>query len=833
MIGYWIRQIRVVYAVGFTAILLLVGGGVTTLQAQSSGKEHGLQIKVNPPDGTYTLAMSGSDSYALRAGVGAEVDGRWLHASDYPRHTVDHSQTQGYLGDATDWQVTYSGISGQPDLIYHLRAYSTEPFGDIQVTVRNTTGKAIHVESIRSVDATEGPIIDLGGPALDDRVLSDSFSEDRPAITIRNFADAEKQMHRAVGSQLIYNRRSHESLFLGALTSERFLTILRLHLAGSSANAPRVAAYEVDSTGTTEMAKLNSLEHSSVEDQVELSLPIAAGAELASERVLFSLATDYHRQLETYGSLIREIHHARTSAPPLMGWWSWTAYYFGLNDGAALTNAEWEAQHLKSLGYNIFHIDEGYQYARGEYSTPNATLFPQGLAKLEYKVHGLGLVPAIWTAPFEVSERSWVYENHPDWLVKNAKGRPIHAGAVVDNKDPLFVLDVTNPGAQQYLRKTYSTLVNDWGIRYIKMDFMDDSGIEGYYYKPDTTALEAQRIGLKIIRDTVGDDVYLDKDGSPMLNPVGYVDYGRLSQDTGHTFDASKEAAPGIAARYYMNRNFFVADPDAFTVSTQTIADQTWHESDKPTTLDEAKVSIALAAVSGGMFEIGDELPSLSKAPERLALIQNRDLIAMIRLGRASLPVDLMDFSVEDAQPSVFFLKEENRQSILTTFNWTDKERDRSIDLTTVGLPATGQYIVTDVLDDREIPASAAGILVFRQPPHSVRVLRIVDSHIPVVAPAVTTGHPTAGNAGATLAFAAHCGASDAVLSYHWDFGDGVTLEGSEVNHAYTEPGEYNVHLTATGLSGLSAEEQFRLRISGHMPTTFDPQNIKRYQPPK
>ena len=33
------------------------------------------------------------------------------------------------------------------------------------------------------------------------------------------------------------------------------------------------------------------------------------------------------------------------SAPPLMGWWSWTAYYFGLNEGAALTNAAWEAQY--------------------------------------------------------------------------------------------------------------------------------------------------------------------------------------------------------------------------------------------------------------------------------------------------------------------------------------------------------------------------------------------------------------------------------------------------------------------------------------------------------
>jgi hypothetical protein len=832
VISYCIGWIRVVFAVRLIAILLLVSSGVTALQAQSSRDQRGLQILVNPTDGTYTIAMPGSNSYALRAGVGVELSGRWLRASNYPRHAVEHQQAQGYLGDATDWQVTSSGLSGQPDLIYHLRAYSSEPFADIQVTVRNTTGKAIHIESIRSVDANEGPILDLGGPLLDNRVLSDSFSEDRPAITIRNFADAEKQMHRAVGSQLIYNRQSHESLFIGALTSDRFLTILRLHVAGSSGSSPHAVAYEVDSTGTTELAKQNSLEHSPVEDQVRLSLPVAPGAELSSERVLFSLGSDYHHQLETYGSLIRQIHHARISAPPLMGWWSWTAYYFGLNDAAALTNAQWEAEHLKSFGYNIFHIDEGYDYARGDYTTPNATLFPQGLAALEYKVRGLGLVPAIWTAPFEVSERSWVYKKHPDWLVKNAKGQPIHAGTVEDNKDPLFVLDTTNPGAQEYLRKTYSTLVNEWGVHSIKMDFMDDSGIEGYYYKPNTTALEAQRIGLKIIRDTVGDDVYLDKDGSVMLNPVGYVDYGRISQDTGHTFIASKDAASGIAARYYMNRNFFVADPDAFTVSTQTIADQPPHDSDKPMTFDDARVSIALAAVCGGMFEIGDNLPLLSNAPERLALIQNQDLIQMIRLGKTSVPLDLMSFAPEDEQPSIFFLKEDDRQSVLTVFNWTDKERDRSIDLTSAnlrdaGLSATGQYTVTDVLENREIPAPTAGVLVFHQPPHSVRVLKLVDAHIPASAPAVTTDHPAAGNAGATLAFAAHGGSGNAVLSYHWDFGDGVTLDGSEVHHAYTEPGEYKVRLTATGLSGLSTEDHFQLHISGHMPTTFDPQNIR------
>src|SRR5207245_8140520 len=106
-------------------------------------------------------------------------------------------------------------------------------------------------------------------------------------------------------------------------------------------------------------------------------------------------------------------------------------------------------------------------------------------------------------------------------------------------------------------------------------------------------------------------------------SPVGIVDAGRISLDTGHTFEATKDAAPGVAARYYMNRNFFVSDPDAFCVSKQTVTDQPWHGGKVPLTLDEAKASIALSAVAGGMYEIGDDLPALGADAERLALVQN------------------------------------------------------------------------------------------------------------------------------------------------------------------------------------------------------------------
>ncbi len=116
-----------------------------------------------------------------------------------------------------------------------------------------------------------------------------------------------------------------------------------------------------------------------------------------------------------------------------------------------------------------------------------------------------------------------------------------------------------------------------------------------------------------------------------MLNPVGLVDEGRLSQDTGHAFLRSKEAAPGIAARYYMQHNFFLSDPDALTISRQMIEER---HIQAPLTLNEARVSATLAAVSGGMLELGDDLPTLGQDADRLALITNRDILQMIKLRK-------------------------------------------------------------------------------------------------------------------------------------------------------------------------------------------------------
>ena len=294
-------------------------------------------MSVNP-DGTYSIAEAGIPGTVLHSDVEADVDSQVLRSSEYPQHKVAQSEFQDEFGSGALLTVTHSGLAGKPDLLCTLRLYRDQPWGDLTVKVLNTTGKAITVQAIRSVHATGAPVIGLNGPESADRIISDSYSEDRPQMAIRDLVNGPNGVHRAAGSQLIYNRQSGESLFLAALTSDRFLTIF--HLTEQTAGADsKILSYEAEATGTTEIVKGESLKESPAAEQVSLSLSVNAGDSLSSEPLMFAVGTDYHART----GAVWPGHPTTLSpmdTPTPKGWWSWTAYYFGLNQETAITNAE-------------------------------------------------------------------------------------------------------------------------------------------------------------------------------------------------------------------------------------------------------------------------------------------------------------------------------------------------------------------------------------------------------------------------------------------------------------------------------------------------------------
>lgn len=790
-----------------------------------------LTLTLDAQAGSYQLSLRGGQPI-FTSRVAAQVDHQWLRSNEYPHHQASESTFTDDLGSGHAITVSCTGLEGKADLFYVVQLYDQRPYATVQVTVRNTAEKTVTVQAIRGLEAIGEPLVNLGGHTSADRILSDSFSEDWPKLQIYDLGKAPGGTHRGAGSQLIYNRDTKQSLFVGALTSDRFLTLLHLQ-ASVAGDDTKIGSFSVDSTGTTEVQKEFDLRSAPAEDQIELSLPVEPGADIGSERLMLQAGSDYHNQLLAYGDAIRRLHHARVSTDTPIGWWSWTAFYGTINEGEALANANWQAEYLKPFGYKYFQIDEGYQYARGEYTTADASQFPDGMRFVGRRIIGDGLTFGVWTAPFEVTSRAWVFEHHKDWLVHNAQSEPIPSREVWNQKsDLIYTLDTTHPAAQEYLRQTYKTLVREWGVQFFKFDFMDTTAIEGYRYRPNTTALEAQRIGLQIIRDTVGDEVVIDKDGSPMLNPVGLVDTGRVSTDTGHSFQRTKDAAPGIAARFYMHRNFFVNDPDAFNTTGQSFSDRPKLPSSL--TLPAAEASIALSAVSGGMYEVGDDMLVLGSQKDRLALVENTDLLNMAKIGRASTPVDLMTYDPVDQQPSIFFLQESPRQAILTVFNWTEIPRAHAVNLADLGLPPGHKFEAIDVLNHNSPVTLRSGTVhIENQVPESVRVIKIIDGNVSSSAPSIKAQVPSGAKAGETIHLVAQTvGASVPAIDYRWDFGDGTTTSGAKVSHAYTRPAPFTIRLTVDGVDGVPAVQTFSINVTGDLRALHSLSDNRRFQDP-
>jgi alpha-galactosidase len=234
------------------------------------------------------------------------------------------------------------------------------------------------------------------------------------------------------------------------------------------------------------------------------------------------------------------------------------------------------------------------------------------------------------------------------------------------------------------------------------------------------------------------------------------------------------------------------------------------------------------------MFELGDDLPTLGSSAERLALAKNTDLIDMARLGRSSTPVDLMTYAPADKQPSIFLLKENGHQSILTIFNWTDAERTRSINLASMGLKDPAKYQILDAFGDPGCCGSTSDTLTLVQKAHSVRVLKLIDNSVPALPPAFEIQSVNGAKAGETLALSAVPSSAEApVLAVHWDFGDGTSADGLKAQHAFTHAGEYDVQATVTGLGGIANRKASKVSITGDVSTRFEPEAKQRPLPPQ
>ena len=156
---------------------------------------------------------------------------------------------------------------------------------------------------------------------------------------------------------------------------------------------------------------------------------------------------------------------------------NWEATYFDFNEEKLLDLADT----AKDVGVELFVLDDGWFGEREDDTTSlgdwtaNERKLPNGLAGLSSKLHEKGLMFGIWIEPEMVSEKSRLFERHPDWRIAIPNRKP----GIGRNQ---YILDWTRDDVTDYMIACISTLLEESKTNYVKWDmnrFFSDFNTQG------------------------------------------------------------------------------------------------------------------------------------------------------------------------------------------------------------------------------------------------------------------------------------------------------------------------------------------------------------------
>ncbi|MBI4557685.1 MAG: alpha-galactosidase [Candidatus Hydrogenedentes bacterium] len=361
-------------------------------------------------------------------------------------------------------------------------------------------------------------------------------------------------------------------------------------------------------------------------------LRIDAGEEVRLEYVLFLAGPDPWRLLETYAEIVQQRHDPKIPATTPVSWCSWYPYRLGVTEERLLENARIAAQRLKPLGLSVIEADLGWEKDQLPSTFDENAQFSHGLKWLSGELNKLGLDLGVWKAPFTISEFDPLVREHPDWLIRDSNGAPAPYWTWFwAPHGNVYILDLTHPGARQWLRERVSSLA-ERGVKYFKADFIGcvfhDLAKNRYDQKIVAGGgTEAARLGAETIRKALPRALILNC-GGPELPGTGQWPLLYTCNDTGNTgfqdWHFHRDNFQSVACHLFKNRRWGILQPSCLCVGL-------------PGTVEEARVRATVAFLAGGQIDISDTLTTLSE--ERWDILT----ATLPPLEITAKPVDLFD----------------------------------------------------------------------------------------------------------------------------------------------------------------------------------------------
>ena len=255
----------------------------------------------------------------------------------------------------------------------------------------------------------------------------------------------------------------------------------------------------------------------------------------------------------------------------ILGYTSWYNYYQNINEEIILRD-------LAALDsrFDIFQIDDGYETYVGDWLDVDPIKFPHGLKPIIDQIHARGFKTGLWLAPFAAEAKSKLFNEHPDWMRKDQKGRPIKAGG---NWSGFYALDLEQPEVIDYIKKCLNHYT-EMGVDFFKLDFLYAAALPEYQGK---TRCMVQDAAYKLLSDNLKNKIVLGC-GANIINSYQHFDYLRIGPDVSLVFDdvffmrlfhreriSTKVTIQNTIYRSFMNNHLFGNDPDVFLLRDENI----------------------------------------------------------------------------------------------------------------------------------------------------------------------------------------------------------------------------------------------------------------------
>ena len=301
-----------------------------------------------------------------------------------------------------------------------------------------------------------------------------------------------------------------------------------------------------------------------------------------------------------FKAYFRAAEIAPPTALPAVGWTSWYHHFTNISEEILLGNLESFAGSAdfslsgkeaiaadKDLNVLLpgglksappyFQIDDGWQTAVGDWLSVKPA-FPNGMRHIALKIKDKNLIPGLWLAPFVASAKSDLVRRHPDWLLKDPKGKPLKVGWNPMWGGWYFALDFYHNGVQEYLSGVFHTLLEKWGFELLKLDFLFAVALAP---PPGKTRGGVMWEAMEFLRQLVGTRRILAC-GVPLGSCFGLADYCRIGGDV-HlawthpllSFLRHRERVDTLASlrstlgRWQLNGRAFQSDPDVFILRNE------------------------------------------------------------------------------------------------------------------------------------------------------------------------------------------------------------------------------------------------------------------------